>query len=114
MSSSLFIVNWTASAITPTLNGTQLPSIPTSKASENYFPYDISVPRTTGTSQPGIWGTLNNFQVTLTESSKTEVYNSLADPKCAKPNIALMMWVFPDNVVFSQIGERLSTVTPTG
>lgn len=114
MSSSLFIVNWTASAIVPTLNGMPLPSIQASKATENYFPYDTPRPRTTGTPEPGEWGALNNFQVTLTESSKTEVYNSLADPECAKPNIALMMWVLPDRVVFSQIGERLNTVAPTG
>lgn len=115
MGSTLSILNWTPARITPTLNQTVLESIPSSAAQDNYYPYNQDVPRVPGAPPPGIWGAINNLTVKSTDVSQTRIYNSLAEPADARPNIALMLWVFPDYLIFSQIGEQLGPpVKPNG
>lgn len=112
MSSTLSIINWAPTKITPTLNGKQLRFINPSEPEDNYFPYDTSVMRVTGTPANGTWGDVNNLTLTSTDSSQTQIYNSLDDPENASANIALQLWVFPTYVVFTQLGRFLERVTP--
>ncbi len=113
MSSTLSILNWTPTAITVTLNQTPLDPIPTSAVPDHYYPYNLDVPRVAGSPPPGSWGAINSLTVKSTDAPQTKVYDSLADPEGAAQNIALMLWVFPDCLIFSQVGEQLGPpVTP--
>jgi hypothetical protein len=109
MSSTLSIINWTPSPITVMLNQAQLDQIPTSTRDDSYYPYNLEVPRHGGPPTEGTWGADNNSLVVMSSASPTKIYNSLADPGKAGPNIALMLWVFPDCLIFSQLGEQLGT-----
>jgi hypothetical protein len=114
MSSILSIINWTPARITPTLNGVVLSPIDPSNAKDNYYPWDVSVERVSGSPSGGVWGAVNNITFTSSDSSQTQIYDNLKDPSGARPNIALLMWILPGSAVFSQIGERLEIVTPNG
>jgi hypothetical protein len=117
MSSTLSIINWAPAEITPTLNRIVLDPVPPSEARDNYYPNNRDVPRVAGTPPPGqpVWGAINNLTVKSTDTSRTWIYNSLAEPANARPNISLMLWVFPGYLIFSQIGEQLGPpVMPNG
>ena len=112
MSSTLSIINWAPTQITPTLNGMQLPALKPSDPQDFYYPYNLDVRRVTGAPGSGEWGDVNNLLLRSTDSSTTQIYNSLADPASASANIALLLWVFPGFSMFSQIGNWLQTVYP--
>jgi hypothetical protein len=115
MSSTLSILNWTPTDITATLNQIPLDPILPSAARDHYYPYNLDVPRVAGAPPPGSWGAINNLTVKSTGVSQTQIYNSLAEPEKARSNIALMLWVFPDCLIFSQVGEQLGPpVKPNG
>jgi hypothetical protein len=113
MTSTLSIINWAPTKITATLNQIQLSALSTSTPSDNYYPYNLDVPRVPGAPPPGSWGSVNSLTLKSTDVSWTRIYNYLTEPRGAKPNIALMLWVFQDYLVFSQIGEQLGpTISP--
>ncbi|MGD2114034.1 MAG: hypothetical protein PVG07_03215 [Acidobacteriota bacterium] len=110
MSSMLFLINWSPDSVTPTLNQGMLTSIKPSSATYEYYPYQITVPRdASGPGEPGEWGNVNSLVVKHSGSSGSQVYNDLADPEGAEPNTDLLLWIFPEFIVFSQRETQLGS-----
>mgnify|MGYP005988801423 CR=1 FL=1 len=108
MSSQLRIINWKPDQIVPDLNTGQLPSLKPSTAKQNFLPYSQSVARDpSGPHNPMVWGEVNTLIIKPSSGGKTQVYNGLSDPKEAAPNTELLLWVFPEFLVFSQFNKQL-------
>jgi hypothetical protein len=112
----LVLYNWTPWAATVQLNGIQtLPDgpIPGSQAQYGYFPFSARVPvdlsNDHGTSDS--WGRTNAFRVAWNEVGAPNVFSDLQDPGSAA-NSDLLLWIFPDRVVISQLNRVLSDVRP--
>ncbi|CAA0081656.1 Uncharacterised protein [BD1-7 clade bacterium] len=106
MSSTIRFVNWMPESVTPVLNQSMLSDLKTSTAAHSYFPYSMSVPRQPD--QPpsaGVWGNTNNLVVK--SGGKSQIYNNLTEPENSAPNQELILWVFPDFVIFSQFEKQL-------
>lgn len=113
MSSNLRLINWGPKAITPTLNEKDLGSVKESSAPFNYYPFTTSVPRDpSGPGGPGVWGRDNSLRVRPTGGGATLTYDNLQDPEGAAPNNELLLWIFPEFLVFSQFDKQLATVKP--
>jgi hypothetical protein len=114
MSSLLYLINWTPQKVTPTLNQMTLPAINAASAAFEYYPFQVAVKRdASGPGKPGQWGNVNTLVVIPSSGGTSQIYNYIKDPDGAAPNNALLLWIFPDFVVFSQFDEELGAhITP--
>lgn len=115
MSATLWIINWAPEEVTPSLNTEDLSPVKATEAKYNYFPISTSVPRdASAPGEPGIWGNNNSLTVKPTGGGSSQIYNNLQDPEGAAPNTDLLLWIFPDFLVFSQLDKQLGNpVKPT-
>ncbi|MBY5935086.1 hypothetical protein KUV51_18925 [Tateyamaria omphalii] len=108
MASDLRIINWQADKMTPTLNFQGLSELKPSEARHHYLPYSQTVPRKPADApKPGEWGRINTLVITSRASSEAQTYNDLYDPEGAAPNNEMLLWVFKDYLVISQLGKQL-------
>ncbi|MCB4379129.1 hypothetical protein FZX02_01415 [Synechococcus sp. MU1644] len=108
MASNLRIINWQADKMTSTLNTKALAPLAHSQAKYNYIPNSLTVRREPASEPaPGVWGRHNTLVVQSEGSSGSQLYNDLTDPADAAPNIEMLLWIFPDYVVFSQLEKQL-------
>lgn len=116
MASNLRIVNWQANKMASTLNAKALSELKPSEARYNYIPNSLTVPREPASAPaPGVWGRHNTLVVQSDGSSGSQLYNDLHDPSGAAPNTEMLLWVFKDYLVFSQLGKQLGEkIYPSG
>mmetsp|Transcript_22455 Transcript_22455/g.36275 ORF Transcript_22455/g.36275 Transcript_22455/m.36275 type:complete len:120 (-) Transcript_22455:805-1164(-) len=108
MSSSLRIINWQADKMEATLNNKLVASLKAAQSKYDYIPESSSVTREpTSAPDPGVWGWANELIIKSFAISGSQVYNDIKDPSDAAPNIELLLWVFPDYAVFSQLEKQL-------
>lgn len=106
MSSNTLFINWTPYLVAVNLNGKNVASINPARQQDSYFPYQETVERDTSTSnKPGVWGMSNSMALTM--DGQATIYNDLNDPSGAAPNVDLLVWIFPDFLVLSQLGKQL-------
>jgi hypothetical protein len=108
MSSTIRFVNWSAKSVIPSLNGGDLSELDVSSASFNYYPYSNQAQR--DASQPPserFWGNSNSLTIRPVDGGDTQIYNDLSEPDGTAPNNELILWIFPDYVVFSQFENQL-------
>ena len=110
----MYLINWTPNDVKPTLNQGVLSKIQASAAKFNYYPNQIAVRRDVSVSgKPGQWGNVNTLIVVPSPGGTSQIYNNIKDPEGAAPNNTLLLWIFPDFVVFSQFDEeRGDHITP--
>jgi len=109
MSTTITFVNWRPEELIPSLNQFDLAAIKATKASFEYYPYTTNALRNPSEpGQPGVWGYTNNLVVKPVGGGSSQVYNNLADPAGAAPNNPIMLWIFPDFLIFSQFEKQIS------
>lgn len=114
MSSDLKVINWTSKDVHVTLNvGSAHRLNAPSRDSSCYVPTVRSWPRdTTSQRKRGDrWGSVNDLTVDVWWGGESHWYD-LADPRGAAMDLELLLWVFPDYLVFSQAGRQLGDVVP--
>lgn len=109
MSTTITFANWAAADVIPSLNQFDLKALKATQASFDYYPYTTSTTRDPSQpGGPGLWGSVNNLVIKPTGGGTSQVYNNLPDPADAAPNNPLMLWIFPEFIVFSQFEKQIS------
>lgn len=109
MSTTITIVNWKPEDLIPSLNQFDLAVIKATKAAYDYYPYTTSTAREPSKpASPGIWGETNTLVVKPVGGGTSQIYNNLSDPSGAAPNNPLMLWIFPEFLIFSQFENQIS------
>lgn len=114
---SLVIYNWAPWDTYVQVNGiadTSWSPLKGSQLKYGYFPYSKPVPRDLsldfGTAET--WGKCNDLTIKWAEVDDPMFFSRIADPG-GLTNVDLLLWVFPNRVVFSQQSSQLAEVYPT-
>ena len=113
----LIIFNWAPWEAYVELNSISgIPGSPiqSSQQQYDYYPFKLQVPIDLSNDHgpANSWGKINDFRVKWPETSQPDNYLNLANPAAATGG-DLLLWIFPDKVVFSQLNQYLDEVCPT-
>ncbi|HEX8282668.1 MAG TPA: hypothetical protein VF588_04910 [Pyrinomonadaceae bacterium] len=88
--------------------------IKTSGAGDNYYPFSQTTTRDLSKDHgdPGKWGRNNRLQIGWADVDQPMKFKNIQDPAGALGSVDLLVWIFPDRVVFSQQASWLGEVPP--
>ena len=115
--SQLITYNWTPWTMAVQVNGinnTPWSPLKPSAAAYDYFPYSGQILRDLSQDHgaPNVWGKTNKLIIKFEETSGSLSFPGVQEPSDALIDVDLLLWVFPDRVVFSQRNRWLEEARP--